>query len=489
MKYEFGWTFLNKETGKLRRIVSFSFNKGNKIMMLNSENKINKDKLNFMVNGVSFNMILVEHGSFMMGATEEQEAPKDVEKPAHKVIITRDYYIGETLVTQELFKAVMGDFPLFFEPSEFKGEDLPVEHAYRTYFQEFIGALNWKLRTVLAGKKFRLPTEAEWEFAARGGNKSKGYKYAGSNNLCEVAWYSENSNNETHPVAKLKPNELGIYDMSGNVSEWCQDKFYEYSHTPQTNPIGLKNITDPIEINHEGLRICRGGSWYNEATLCRVSDRGYITPMPTACIGMRLVLSDCVYETPDENAYDTHMSEEEKLYRKLCVPHYLDQVFVHDLGEGIASVKHVMGTDFKPRYLMDKETKCAYEFISDSEILLTVTDEDIDWDSLKGQPQEVLDIAKAHSFHFSGYIHQYYNGVAEVEWWLNPDGVYDIYEEGGCMPDDKEVNLFGAIDRKGKVVKKFRLKKMTCRFQNRSCVGPGMEIRSYGLGKFICSSK
>lgn len=113
MKYEFGWTFLNKETGKLRRIVSFSFNKGDKIMMLNSENKINKDKLNFMVNGVSFNMILVEHGSFMMGATEEQEAPKDVEKPAHKVIITRDYYIGETLVTQELFKTVMGDFPLF----------------------------------------------------------------------------------------------------------------------------------------------------------------------------------------------------------------------------------------------------------------------------------------------------------------------------------------------------------------------------------------
>ena len=138
---------------------------------------------------------------------------------------------------------------------------------------------------------------------------------------------------------------------------------------------------------------------------------------------------------------------------------------------------------------MDKETKCAYEFISDSEILLTVTDEDIDWDSLKGQPQQVLDIAKAHSFHFSGYIHQYYNGVAEVEWWLNPDGVYDIYEEGGCMPDDKEVNLFGAIDRKGKVVKKFRLKKMTCRFQTRSCVGSGMEIHSYGLGKFICSSK
>lgn len=235
--------------------------------------------LEFNVDGVSFNMILVEHGSFMMGATEEQEDPYDDEKPVHKVILTKDYYIGETQVTQALWTAIMGN-----NPSCFEGDDRPVEYVSWNDCQRFVGALNRKLRTELAGKKFRLPTEAEWEFAARGGNKSDGYQYAGSDDLCEVAWCCENSGNETHPVAELKPNELGIYDMSGNVEEWCQDWYGAYSHNTQTNPVGP---------NDGAARVGRGGSWNNVARDCRLSCRGHDTlDYCISIIGLRLVLSE-----------------------------------------------------------------------------------------------------------------------------------------------------------------------------------------------------
>ena len=235
--------------------------------------------LEFNVDGVSFNMILVEHGSFMMGATEEQEAPYDDEKPVHKVILTRDYYIGETQVTQALWTAIMGN-----NPSHFSGDDRPVESVSWDDCQRFVGALNRKLRTELAGKKFRLPTEAEWEFAARGGNKSDGYQYAGSNDLCEVAWWGKNSGGETHPVAELKPNELGIYDMSGNVWEWCQDCYDDYPHNTQTNPVGP---------NDGARRVSRGGSWFNGAGGCRLSCRNYFTPDDCdESMGLRLVLSE-----------------------------------------------------------------------------------------------------------------------------------------------------------------------------------------------------
>ena len=167
---------------------------------------------------------------------------------------------------------------------------------------------------------------------------------------------------------------------------------------------------------------------------------------------------DLVYEEGKSN--DIDMSEEEKLYRELCLSQYQGLPLVqNDLGEDMALVTQVIGRYWKPRYLMDKEARCAYEFMSIDEVLQIVTDEDIDWDSLKGLPQDAFDRAKAHSFHFPGHVYQYKNGVAEVEWQLNPDGMYYRDEDGFGMTDDEEINLYGAIDRKGKVVKKFTLKR------------------------------
>ncbi len=208
----------------------------------------------FSVNGVEFKMIFVEGGTFTMGATSEQgDDASNNEKPAHQVTLS-NYYIGETEVTQALWKAVMGS-----NPSYFKGDNLPVENVSYIDVKEFILKLNQK-----TGKTFRLPTEAEWEYAARGGKKSKGYKYSGSNNIDDVAWYEGNSNNKTHPVKTKRPNELGIYDMSGNVWEWCSDKYGAYSSSSQTNPTGPSSGSN---------RVFRGGSWHLNAWICRASAR------------------------------------------------------------------------------------------------------------------------------------------------------------------------------------------------------------------------
>lgn len=226
----------------------------------------------FTVNGVSFTMVVVEGGTFTMGGTSEQgsDAYGD-EKPTHSVTLS-DYMIGETEVTQELWRAVMGS-----NPSYFSGTDLPVEKVSWNDCQTFITKLNQ-----LTGKKFRLPTEAEWEYAARGGNKSRGYKYAGSNTLSDVAWYSNNSSSKTHPVKQKQANELGLYDMSGNVWEWCQDWFGTYSSSAQTNPTG------PASGSY---RVYRGGSWYGSARYCRVSHRGSNTPTDYySNLGLRLAL-------------------------------------------------------------------------------------------------------------------------------------------------------------------------------------------------------
>ena len=156
------------------------------------------------------NMVYVQGGTFMMGATSEQGSDAyDNEKPAHQVTLS-SFSIGRYEVTQEEWQAVMGS-----NPSWFKGPKRPVENVSWDDCQAFIKKLN-----EMTGKQFRLPTEAEWEFASRGGIKSQGYKYSGSNNLNSVAWYADNSGNTTHDVGQESPNELGIYDMSGNVWEW-----------------------------------------------------------------------------------------------------------------------------------------------------------------------------------------------------------------------------------------------------------------------------
>ena len=227
----------------------------------------------FTVKGVEFTMIAVEGGTFTMGATPEQGSDADSEeKPTHQVTLS-NYYIGETEVTQALWKAVMGENPSFY-----KGDNLPVEQVSWYDCQEFIKKLN-----VLTGRNFRLPTEAEWEYAARGGNKSRGYKYSGSNIIEDVAWYKDNSGGETHRVRTKQANELGIYDMSGNVWEWCQDWYGGYSSATQTNPKGATTGSD---------RVNRGGSWFDDVRFCRSSVRNYNVPdCRDNTLGFRLVLS------------------------------------------------------------------------------------------------------------------------------------------------------------------------------------------------------
>ena len=211
------------------------------------------------IKGLNLQMVYVEGGTFTMGATPEQggDAESD-EKPSHKVTLS-SYYIGKYEVTQAQWRAIMGK-----NPSYFTGDNNPVERVSWHEAQEFCKKLS-----ELTGKNYRMPTEAEWEYAARGGNKSKGYKYSGSNTIGDVAWYESNSDSKTHPVGQKQPNELGIYDMSGNVWEWCSDRFGSYTSSPQTNPTGPTSGS---------RRVSRGGCWYGDANYCRVLFRGGSSP-------------------------------------------------------------------------------------------------------------------------------------------------------------------------------------------------------------------
>ena len=232
----------------------------------------------FTVNGVSFTMIEVEGGTFTMGATSEQGTVNNTNAtPVHEVTLS-SYSIGQTEVTQALWRAVMGADPEYLG---FPGDPLrPVEMVSWNNCQSFISKLNQ-----LTGMNFRLPTEAEWEFAARGGNYSQGYKYSGSDNIYDVGWYYKNAAESTHTVALKLPNELGLYDMSGNVSEWCQDWWGEYTSEAQTDPTGPESGTG---------RVYRGGDHHNFGSTygdCRVSCRWSLQPQAaTSYIGLRLAM-------------------------------------------------------------------------------------------------------------------------------------------------------------------------------------------------------
>lgn len=225
--------------------------------------------------GVSFSLVKVEGGSFRMGDPNQANNP---------LVTLNTFYIGETEVTQALWKAVMGN-----NPSDFKGDNCPVEQVSYEECLEFVEKLNKLKKT-----KFRLPTEAEWEFAARGGNLSHGYRYSGGDNLNVVAWYWQNSgdsilegdsndpdegwnpdailgnNSRTHEVKTKQPNELGIYDMSGNVEEWCADLF---------------------DKNQDGVYVYRGGSWCCKALECEVSARySFSGELKHRSLGFRLAM-------------------------------------------------------------------------------------------------------------------------------------------------------------------------------------------------------
>ena len=257
----------------------------------------------FTVNGVTFEMVAVKGGTFTMGATSEQGSDSDDdEKPAHSVTLS-DFYIGQYEVTVGLFRA-------FINETNYRTDADKAGWAWRwmkvddKWKWNKVNGINWmcdqdgnvrnssednhpvlyvswndavefcKWLSRKTGSVFRLPTEAEWEYAARGGNKSKGYKYSGSNSINDIAWYGNldsntTANGKTHPVGMKYPNELGIYDMTGNVWEWCQDWYGDYSSTSQTNPTGPASGS---------RRVGRGGSWGDSARSCRVSFRDYYAP-------------------------------------------------------------------------------------------------------------------------------------------------------------------------------------------------------------------
>jgi formylglycine-generating enzyme required for sulfatase activity len=203
--------------------------------------------------------VYVAGGTFQMGSNGES-----VEKPIHTVTVS-SFFMDKTEVTQVQYRKVMGK-----DPSNFSGcDECPVENV------------SWHDANAYAKKVGkRLPTEAEWEYAARGGNKSKGYKYSGSNNLNAVGWYSDS---KTHPVAQKQPNELGLYDMSGNVWEWCSDRYGDYSSSPQTDPQGSYSGSS---------RVIRGGGWSHFHNYCRVANRYWGLPdFRRSNYGFRLVLS------------------------------------------------------------------------------------------------------------------------------------------------------------------------------------------------------
>ena len=230
---------------------------------LNTENV-----LCFSVNGQYFKMIFVKGGVFTMSfkSTNSYNNKNNVQQ-----VFLSDYYIGETEVTQSLWEAVMG-----YNPSKYIGENLPVNFVSWNDCQIFISKLNQ-----LTGRTFRLPTEAEWEYAAKGGNKSKGYIYSGSNIALEVAWYDEDEK-KPHLVGLKKPNELGLYDMSGNVYEWCQDWYREYDIKTTSNPQG------PIYGTKRVIRSC---SWFDFINFCDVTNRGGVSPeYGSEYYGFRLVM-------------------------------------------------------------------------------------------------------------------------------------------------------------------------------------------------------
>ncbi|MFN8862673.1 MAG: formylglycine-generating enzyme family protein [Flavobacteriales bacterium] len=232
------------------------------------------DKLSreFTTKGMTF--LKVAGGTFLMGCTSEQSNCGDNERPVHSVTLS-GFYMMKYEVTQAQWNAVMGSNP----SSHYGCDECPVEQVSWDDIQGFISKMN-----SMTGKRFRLPTEAEWEYAARGGNISKGSKYSGGSNLDGVAWYDGNSGSATHPVGQKQPNELGLYDMAGNVWEWCQDWHGDYDSAAQTNLSGASSGS---------IRVLRGGSWGGKADYCRVSYRGNRPPVNRGSgIGFRLVSPD-----------------------------------------------------------------------------------------------------------------------------------------------------------------------------------------------------
>ena len=250
----------------------------------------NEQNLSFTLKGITFEMIFVGSGVFEMGCTFEQSNCFGDEKPVHTIELS-DFYIGKFQVTQKLWHVVMGRsirMQLYLVNNKLltgEGNEYPMYYVNYAECEEFCNTLNQLLSKQLPkGYKFALPTEAQWEFAARGGNKNNDNMYCGGNNITEVAWYEENSNGKAHQVGMKYKNELGIFDMSGNVMEWCRDWYYDfyYENSPSENPNGPDKGSG---------RVVRGGGWNNKPQHCRVSFRHCTSPSNrTSDVGFRLAL-------------------------------------------------------------------------------------------------------------------------------------------------------------------------------------------------------
>ncbi len=268
----------------LTQTVTVKENETTEVNLTLNDIPVATDEKTFTVTGhgktVTFKMKLVKAGTFQMGSiTGESD-----EKPVHSVTLTSDYYMGETEVTQAIWYAVTGktiqqqrDMADKSYSLRGEGDTYPAYYISYADCKQFLRELNQ-----MTGQSFRFPTEAEWEYAARGGSKGKGYTYSGGNDIGDVAWYEGNSGSGTHAVKTKSPNELGLYDMSGNVWEWCQDWYDSYPSSAQTNPTGPSSGSD---------RVYRGGSYLNNASYCRSAYRFYYGPAyRDGHLGLRLAL-------------------------------------------------------------------------------------------------------------------------------------------------------------------------------------------------------
>ena len=243
------------------------------------------DLSQFSIKGVPCSMIYVQGGTFQMGSKKF-----DRERPIHPVTLS-SFYIGQFPITQALYTAINN-----VNPSYHKDKSRPVEQVSWEESKEFIDLLN-KLPAIQSLRGiFRLPTEAEWEYAARGGIHNQGYKYCGSDDLKQVGWFRENSGMETKPVGLLQPNELGIYDMSGNVYEWCEDDWHKtYENAPDDDRAWVGTS------NGGGYRVVRGGRYFLKTVNCRPASRSYSSPgYRGEYIGFRLVFSPQLQESPSD---------------------------------------------------------------------------------------------------------------------------------------------------------------------------------------------
>jgi formylglycine-generating enzyme required for sulfatase activity len=237
-----------------------------------------------ITNSIGMKLVLIPKGKFTMGSPESEKGRKENETQ-HEVTISKDYYLGVYEVTQAQYEKVMGKNPSSFQGAKVGNEnaDLPVENVSWDDAVEFCKKLSDLPEEKKAGRVYRLPTEAEWEYACRAGGVTAYSFGESSKSLGDYAWFDENSNGQTHPVGQKKPNAWGLYDMLGCVWEWCSDWYDEYPKGAVSDPTG------PIKGSD---RVFRGGSWFGGAAICRSADRNWGVPSFRGInLGFRVALS------------------------------------------------------------------------------------------------------------------------------------------------------------------------------------------------------